>query len=301
MGEFWHTTSDGVRLWGRFTGPRDAVLTVVLSHGYAQAHGCWHAQARALADAGLRVLEWDLRGHGNSANPDLLGCTIDQVADDLAELVGAHTTGPLVLVGHSMGGMALMALAERHPDLVRDRVGAVAFVATSASGDGLGFLGLGLRGAHLVQATGSVLFGRMARHSNSWRLVTALGPVLTAGLWVSCCGWHTSRSDVRLTGEMAGQAGFPTLAAFLPSLSTHHREQALATYNGLPTLVLNGSLDLVVPPKDSEVIAHRLPGCRRVVVPRAGHNVMLAAPQRVSDELLALADRSRRNWPHLAP
>ncbi|MEL4504022.1 alpha/beta hydrolase [Luteococcus sp. H138] len=294
MGEFWHTTGDGVRLWGRFGGPQAGAVTVVLTHGYAQAHGCWHAQAAALADAGLRVLEWDLRGHGRSANPDLRGCTIDQVADDLAELVVLHTAGPVVLVGHSMGGMALMALAERHPELVQERVGGVAFVATSANGDGLGFLGLGLRGAHLVQATGNVLFGRMARHPNSWRLVTALGPALTAGLWVSCCGWRTSRADVRLTGEMAGDAGFATMAAFLPSLSTHHREPALAGYRGLPSLVLNGSLDLVVPPKDSEAIARELPGCRRVVVPRAGHNVMLAAPQRVSDELLRLADQCRR-------
>ncbi|MEL4357210.1 MULTISPECIES: alpha/beta fold hydrolase [unclassified Luteococcus] len=291
MGEFWHTTGDGVRLWGRFSGPETGAVTVVLTHGYAQAHQCWHAQAEALAAAGFRVLVWDLRGHGESANPDLLGCTIERVADDLAELMMVHTTGPLVLVGHSMGGMALMALAERHPRLVADRVGAVAFVATSANGDGLGFLGLGLRGAHLVQAGGAWVFGRLARHRNSWRLVSGLGPVLSAGLWVSCCGWRTSRTDVRLTGEMAGQAGFATMAAFLPSLSTHHREPALAVYHGVPSLVLNGSLDLVVPPKDSEAIAHRLPGCRRVVVPRAGHNVMMAAPRRVRDELLALARR----------
>lgn len=105
MGDFWHETDDKMRLWCREEGPEEAAVTVVLTHGYAQESNCWHAQRDFLAAAGLRVLVWDLRGHGRSEHPaDASGCTIDRIADDLAELVREDCQGPVVLVGHSMGG-----------------------------------------------------------------------------------------------------------------------------------------------------------------------------------------------------
>ncbi|MGO4957530.1 alpha/beta fold hydrolase [Luteococcus sp. Sow4_B9] len=152
MAESTYTTDDGVELHLECEGPQDAPVTLVLTHGYAQASRCWHAQRKALAAEGFRVLVWDLRGHGRSAQPPVETCTIDRVADDLAEILTHCTAGPLVLAGHSMGGMALMALAQRHHELVRGRVRAVAFVATSTSSAGLGSFGLG--GTHGTSGTG---------------------------------------------------------------------------------------------------------------------------------------------------
>ncbi|MDN5563576.1 MAG: alpha/beta hydrolase [Luteococcus sp.] len=295
MGEFWHRTDGGIRLWCRTEGPEVAPSTVVLTHGYAQASGCWHAQLDFLVAQGLRVLVWDLRGHGRSQRPDdAASCTIDRIADDLAELVKAHCPGPVVLVGHSMGGMALMALAERHPDLVRERVAGVGFVATSATGEGLGFLGV-RRAAHLVQTLALPVFGAFARHQETMLRLRRIGlPLEAPVMWASCCGLGTSWEDLRLTGQMGADAGFATMTAFLPALSSHRRTRALAAYRGLPSLVLSGSWDLIVPPEASDAIAGELPSCRRVVVPRAGHNVMMAGPEQVGEELRRLATSANR-------
>ncbi|SJN40720.1 alpha/beta fold hydrolase [Luteococcus japonicus] len=290
MGDFWHETDDKMRLWCREEGPEEAAVTVVLTHGYAQGSNCWHAQRDFLAAAGLRVLVWDLRGHGRSEHPaDASGCTIDRIADDLAELVREDCQGPVVLVGHSMGGMALMALAQRSPELVRERVAGVGFIATSATGEGLGYLGV-RRAAHLVLGVAEPVFQVFARHQSAMLRLRRVGlPLEAPVMWASCCGRGTSREDVRLTGQMGADAGFETMAAFLPDMVRHRRLGALAAYRGVPSLVLNGSWDLVVPPEASDVIAEALPGCRRVAVPGAGHNVMMAAPGCVSEELLRLA------------
>ncbi|MGO4957529.1 alpha/beta fold hydrolase [Luteococcus sp. Sow4_B9] len=82
------------------------------------------------------------------------------------------------------------------------------------------------------------------------------------------------------------------MGAFLPTLGDHDREAAISAYVDLPAVVVNGSAGLVVPPADSAAIARAL-GCRHVVVPRAGHNVMMAAPEKVTNELRSLAERVR--------
>ena len=71
---------------------------------------------------------WDQRSHGRSGRSDLTHATIDQLGDDLLAVLEATTAPgrPVVLVGHSMGGMTIMALADRHPELFGDRVVGVA-------------------------------------------------------------------------------------------------------------------------------------------------------------------------------
>jgi pimeloyl-ACP methyl ester carboxylesterase len=127
-------TGDGAALHVTQSGPADSAVTLVLVHGWTQDHRTWDFVLPHL-DPGLRVLRYDLRGHGGSAPARPGSATIARLADDLAELIaGRVPAGPLVLAGHSMGGMTLMVLAERHPALVRDRLAGAAFVATS-SGD----------------------------------------------------------------------------------------------------------------------------------------------------------------------
>jgi len=142
-------TGDGAVLSVAESGPADSAVTLVLVHGWTQDHRTWDFVLPHL-DPGVRVLRYDLRGHGGSSPARPGGATIARLADDLAELIAARVPeGPLVLAGHSMGGMTLMVLAERHPALVGSRLAGAAFVATS-SGDmdrlTLGFPGLVGRG-----------------------------------------------------------------------------------------------------------------------------------------------------------
>ena len=126
-------TADGTRLALHWQGPRNAALTVVLAHGWTLDSRAWGPVADPLAygPSGVRVLCYDHRGHGRSDPAPPGTTTIAQLADDLADLLRGAVEGPVVLAGHSLGGMTIMGLAERHPELVAQRVVGAAFLATS--------------------------------------------------------------------------------------------------------------------------------------------------------------------------
>ena len=91
---------------------------MVVSHGYALSLDSWHYQRLALQGR-VRTVWWDQRGHGRSQRGPVGSATIDQVGADLAAVIEATApTGPLVLVGHSMGGMTVMSLADPPPGAV---------------------------------------------------------------------------------------------------------------------------------------------------------------------------------------
>src|SRR5580704_3286401 len=111
------TADDGVSLYAEVSGPDDAPVTVVFSHGYTLSQDVWHYQRQALA--GTRLVFWDQRGHGRSGRGDPEHSTIEQTGADLGAVLAATMPagGRVVLVGHSMGGMTIMALAARQPGL----------------------------------------------------------------------------------------------------------------------------------------------------------------------------------------
>ena len=138
------TADDGIRLSCEEIEPAGgpADLTVVLVHGFALDRRTWHFQRRSLAELAhptARLVLYDMRSHGRSERAPRATCTIDQLGFDLDAVIRALApTGPLVLVGHSMGGMTIMALAEERPELFADRVVGVVFIATSAGELGTG-------------------------------------------------------------------------------------------------------------------------------------------------------------------
>ena len=134
------TATDGVALHVEVDGPKPSArkappVTVVFCHGLALNQDRWHYQRRDLADLaedGTRLVFWDQRGHGRSDRGTAEHATIDQLGRDLRSVLTATAPkGPVVLVGHSMGGMTIMALADQEPELFGDRVIAVALISTS--------------------------------------------------------------------------------------------------------------------------------------------------------------------------
>ena len=82
-----------------------------------------------------RLILWDQRGHGRSGWTKLTSATIDRTGRDLGQVLDATVpNGPVVLAGHSMGGMSILALARQRPELFGDRVVGVLMMATSAGG-----------------------------------------------------------------------------------------------------------------------------------------------------------------------
>ncbi|MES5818144.1 alpha/beta hydrolase [Streptomyces sp. RG80] len=108
-----------IRLFRTTHGPVTAP-PLLLVHGWGGDGREWSPHAEALADR-FRLVVPDLRGHGRSEVPES-GNTPVEMADDLAALVESLATGPVVAVGHSMGGQVVNLLAVRHPPLVRSVV-----------------------------------------------------------------------------------------------------------------------------------------------------------------------------------
>ena len=273
-----------------------AVPTVVFCHGYTLSLRCWVFQRRALKAAGYRVVLWDARGHGQSGAGSKDSYDIDQLGLDLGAVISSVApNGPLVLVGHSMGGMTLMALAAQQPELVKDRVLGVAFVATSPGGISAVSWGLGNLLGKAVHRMGPVAVGQLAGRQG---LVNA---VLKAGREVEeflvdrySFASPVPLSIVRLTADMIFTTRIEVISDFMETFDRHDKREALKQFIGVETLVLNGVQDLVTPPQHSEEIVRLIPGAEHVLVNDAGHIIMLEHADVVSEQLLSLIERAQR-------
>jgi pimeloyl-ACP methyl ester carboxylesterase len=125
------TTPDGTRLAVSASGPADAPR-IVLVHGLSLAQEIWTAQRRAL-ETTYRVVTLDIRGHGASDDAAAGDYDASAIGSDVTAVLDAERGHPCVVVGHSMGGMAVLAGLGDRPDLVGEQVAGVVLVNTAAS------------------------------------------------------------------------------------------------------------------------------------------------------------------------
>ncbi|BBC35957.1 Lipase [Streptomyces graminofaciens] len=284
------------RLFGR---KAPAPVTVVFSHGYCLNQDSWHFQRAALRGV-VRTVHWDQRSHGRSAHgvgqlQEGEPVSIDQLGRDLkAVLDAAVPEGPIVLVGHSMGGMTVMALAAHYPELIQERVVAVALVGTSSGRLGEVNFGLPVAGVNVVRR---VLPGVLKALGQQAALVER-GRRATADLFAGIIKRYSFASrDVdpavaRFAERMIEGTPIDVVAEFYPAFTEHDKTEALAAFAELPVLVLAGVKDLVTPSEHSEAIADLLPDAELVLVPDAGHLVILEHPEVVTDRLADLLTRA---------
>lgn len=282
------------RLFGRKApGP----VTVVFSHGYCLSQDSWHFQRAALRGL-VRTVHWDQRSHGRSergrAQADGVPVGIDQLGRDLKAVIDAAAPeGRLVLVGHSMGGMTMMALADQYPALIRDRVAAVAFIGTSSGKLGEVSFGLPVAGVNAVRR---VLPGVLKALGSQAELVER-GRRATADLFAGLIKRYSFGSrDVdpavaRFAERLIESTPIDVVAEFYPAFTEHDKSGALPAFREVPVLILAGDKDLVTPSSHSEAIADVLPDAELVIVPDAGHLVMLEHPETVTDRLADLLVR----------
>ncbi|MFD3568771.1 alpha/beta fold hydrolase [Streptomyces sp. NPDC058667] len=286
------------RLFGR---KEPAPVTVVFSHGYCLNQDSWHFQRAALRGL-VRTVFWDQRGHGRSgrgvsqSGPAAVPVAIDQLGRDLrAVLDAAAPEGPVVLVGHSMGGMTIMALADRYPEFVRDRVVGAAFVGTSAGKLAEVSYGLPIAGVNAVRR---VLPGVLRALGAQAELVER-GRRATVDLFAGLIKKYSFASrDVdpavaRFAERMIESTPIDVVAAFYPAFAEHDKTAALPVFRDVPVLALAGDHDLVTPSSHTEAIADLLPDAELVIVPDGGHMVMLEHPEVVTDRLADLLVRVR--------
>ena len=289
---------DGLPLSVEEVDPADggrAEITVIEVHGLALSRRCWHFQRRDLAkltEPRVRQVLYDQRGHGRSGRPADDSCTIEQLGRDLDSVIrSVAPEGLLLLVGHSMGGMSIMALAEQRPELFAERVCGVALIATSAGEVGRKGLPRPILSRHnpLTRTVGEVA---------SWQpevvdwIRTAGGGLTRQGVRRLAFGDHSvPGSLVDFMVRMLAVTPVPVLTDFVPTLGTHDRYAALAGLRHCETVVIGGDRDRLIPYPHAERIAAELPDARLLRVFGAGHMVMLEEPVLVTEELVGLLRR----------
>ncbi|OLR90339.1 hypothetical protein BJP25_04060 [Actinokineospora bangkokensis] len=280
------TTSDGVRLHVVVDGPESAPATLVLLHGWTMDHHSWDDAVERLP--GQRVVRFDFRGHGESAAAPPGTAKISRLADDLAEVIERFApSGPLVLAGHSMGGMTLMAFADQHPRVVEQRVLGVGFVATTSGG--LSKLRLGL--PRWVAAP--VLFGEkvvnlgLARVRKP-RLLGRWAAIARPGVRWLVFGRKPVPGHIAETAAAVGRCNPANMVAFRNDLNLHERLRALGTYRGVRAVVMSGGRDRLCPVRDGRVIADALPDAEFAVYPDAGHMLNYERVDEVASRLSRL-------------
>ena len=280
-------SDDGTRLHTEIFGPDDG-YPVVLSHGIACALRVWHNQIADLS-ADHRVIAFDHRGHGRSEIPSRQGYSLDHLADDLDAVLDATLRAGerAVIVGHSMGGIAISAWSDRYRDAVPHRADAVALI-NATTGDLL-------RQVRILQAPGvlAAIHIRVAEEviravgsREVPRAVSWAGPRFVASM---ALGPGTDPTVADFVYQMfmdtapAGRGGCARMLAdavgpkYLP-------------LDGLtvPALVIGSKKDRLLPIGQSRKIADAVPNLAKLVELPCGHCSMLEQPDDVTRHLREL-------------
>jgi pimeloyl-ACP methyl ester carboxylesterase len=280
---------DGATLHATVNGSDDAPVTLVLAHGWTLAQAAWddvaHLLTPRVAVGDLRVVRYDQRGHGRSTWGEA-DITIDQLGLDLGELLDRLAPpGPIVLGGHSMGGMTIMALAAHRPELFGDRVRGVALVSTGAgdltsdpkSAAGRmaqlkpGVLNAALAGARVLELLRQLVPPEHPRHR---KMVRSL-----------LYGKDATDEMVLAGAEIMHASSIRAFIEFMPALEQHDKREELTSLARVPVEILVGDDDKLTPLRLSRRMAEALPHAALHVAERTGHMLPQERPQLVTDAI----------------
>jgi proline iminopeptidase len=245
---------------------RERPIVLLLHGGPGFDHAYFMPQLSELADT-AQLVYLDQRGQGRSGRPPLDTCTIEQMADDAAAFCRTLGIARPAVLGHSFGGFVALHLAVRHPELVGRLILVDTAAASDDMADSMGILeqrhGAAARAAAERIFSGDITEATMA---DFMRLV--------------------------LPAYLRDPANFDLLAGALgrtitnPELMTYYFAHSAARYDlrpclgaiRIPTLVVVGDYDWLLPPSASRVIAAGIPEAELVVVPDAGHMPFIEQP-----------------------
>lgn len=281
------STQDGARLAAYVLEPEHPdhdTPTMLLAHGWTLDHRSWDSVVtRLAADEDVRVVTWDQRGHGESTlkqgrfRPG--GESVRALGDDMFTVLEALVPqeSQVVIAGHSMGGMTVMAFAGLHPDLLGTRIKAAVLVATAASN----LRGLGVPGEALAMKLTRYLpfrTGRLVRAQQQRRV-----------------GFGDNARDEDVLAATAQIAGtrLSTSGAYYAALMAHDETAALAALSKVPVTILSGTRDKLTPPKYSREMAEAMPTAALQSIDGGGHMLMYEVPETVHAALRKALEQAR--------
>ncbi len=276
---FTATARDGAELHLVAKGDGRPVL---LLHGVLLQAASWGEQF-ALADR-YRVIALDQRGHGRSI-AGAAGYGLDRLADDIDAVIQQLDLDGVVLVGHSMGGMAALRFARRHRVAFERRVAGLVLVSTSASpvfGFGSGRISRALAGAVRLPAGA---FG--------WNRVPTYRPGddgFNFAVVRLSFGSRPAPTHVDVTRRMVAAMDEEAFGQSLVALLDNDERSHLAQIDK-PTAVVVGGRDLITPPHHSRQLADKIPGAELRVLDGCGHQLMMERPAELAAAIDAVIAR----------
>ena len=306
---------DGAELHVQEDGAADAPITLVLAHGWTLSARAWRAQAEALAAGGdVRILRYDQRGHGKStrggawlsgvsgaeAERFVPGPSVYQLGRDLAAVLDQLVpAGPVVLAGHSMGGMTIMALADQRPDLFLAGGLVAGVLLTNTSSGRLSRLTLGFPEAVAKPVRNSLIktlrkIAARPAKADAVRAKQATGSRLAVAQtrWL-LFGPKAPRAVIVECNEIVKTCPSATMAGFFPALMAHDKHAALKNLGGAEVEVVASGRDRLTPVGHARRLADAIPGARLTVVPGTGHMLPMERPQVITALLTKLVAAAR--------
>lgn len=244
------------------------MTALVFLHGIGGGRAAWQRQLPFFEERGYKTLAWDAPGYGGT--PPAEPYSFPKVARALESAIDRGTADPVVLVGHSMGGM----IAQETYALFPHRVAALALTFTSPA-----FGGTSSDFAqHFIDARIKPLdLGRTMAE-------------ISAGLMPTMHGVASDPAGLMLAAQVMATVPPETYRKAVAMLTTFDRRALLAQIT-VPTLVLSGSDDLVAPPKMMERMAQKIAGSDYVCLPGCGHLGPMDQPEAFNNALLAFLRR----------
>lgn len=275
----------GGRLFQRARGATPEV-TVVFVHGFCLNLDCWHFQRAAYRNL-VRTVFYDQRSHGRSGRSDREHSTFEQLGRDLKAVIDATASeGPVVLVGHSMGGMSIIAMAEQFPDMIGDRVVGVGLISTTAGGFDVGRILLPMVPARLSGPVTSRAVRTLRRQprvvDSARRLGRAIAAVATDRF---AFGGEVPAGYLEFVDEMLSATPFEVVADFFPHFSSLDKFDTVEALGAVATSVVCGTSDRLTSISHSRELHARIPGSRLLECDGAGHMVTLERHELVNAEL----------------
>ncbi len=268
----------------------DTSATVVFIHGFTLAAESYYRQVNYLRERwpSARLLLLDLRGHGQTGKVDPVRCTVEGAADDTLAVIRARgVDGPVILVGHSLGGLVALNLVRRCPPELRNRIAGLVLVSTSIEA-------LADQGVPQILASpiaDEVYNAVESQPRDAMRFREQAAKILAPTLAVAVFHRDIPYDIVQFHAAMIHETPLETFVGYFDDLQQHNELSADNHLDGIPGYVIAGEKDVVTPLSQAERLIEVWDGAYLQIAPDAGHMIPLEAPEILNAAIARLLVR----------
>ena len=275
-------------------GHHDGRATVVFVHGFSLSLDCWHFQRLAFRGK-RRMVFYDQRSHGRSDRSAPENATIDQLGRDLKAVIDALAPDePLVLVGHSMGGMSIVALAEQHPELFGERIVGLGLISTTAGGQRTHKI----LSRYIPDTVGRQVVERgllvASERERILELVRRNGGAIAMRVVKEFAFGDrpVPREYVTFLDSMISATPLKVLVEFIPEFDALDKFHVVESFAHVPTLIVCGTKDKLTSIGHARKLSSRLPSARLLELEGGGHMSIFEFKDEVNAALEQLFEQA---------